>query len=207
MFLVNSISSRKNCEIASRTATLPPPTRHHLAHQIETTLSPTDKKLVNTLNETISSTKVTLEKMIDSELFLDTRIRKYRELLDESSVRLSSKHLTEGYDIENEAETKRQFLQQETNETKLNDVVQIQKNIIMEIEVLRRKVVNLEKKRDDLLMKREECEEFLVASATLDLERLGNDDDDDDDERSTQEVEMGVLNRQKYADDSSVEML
>ena len=167
--------------------------------------------------------------MQDSETFLDVRIRKYRYLLDQQSIRLSSRHLMEGndhiivvpssspatsaaaaaagqgtslaicessidasmmgtssndlndinssnehdnnvkIDIEKQYKIQNQFHQQEINEQKLKSILQVQKNILTEIEVMRRKLIELQSKRDEIVNIRNECEDFLIASAEVDM--------------------------------------
>ncbi len=161
--------------------------------------------VIKDLNKTIYQTKETMAKMRESEEFLDTRIRKYRSLLDKQSVKLCSRHLILGndhiivrgenndyygensqgtkdsedgintgaqytIDVEKEADIKKQFQQQEENEKKLSAVLDVQKDILTEIEVMRRKLIDLEQRRDSLVLKREECEEFLVRSAEIDMQ-------------------------------------
>lgn len=157
-----------------------------------------DEQLIKELSKTIDQTEETLRKMKESETFLDVRIRKYRFMLDQQSVRLCSRHLVEGndhivpvtptpgtdtdtatpaptgsqyiIDVEKEAEIKKQFTRQETNENKLKGVLEVQRSILTEIEVMRRKLIDVQAKRDELIMKQGECEEFLIASAELDFQ-------------------------------------
>lgn len=79
---------------------------------------------------------------------------------------------------------------QERYQLQICDVMDVHKEIVIQVETLRRKLKELEKKRDDLKYKREECEEFLIASAKLDLE-----DDGGGIGEGQGDVEMGALNR------------
>ena len=54
--------------------------------------------LIKSLNRTIEETKEILDTMNEKETFIDVRVRKYRSLLDEQSIRLCNRHLLEGND-------------------------------------------------------------------------------------------------------------
>ena len=185
-----------------------------------------NQKLLQDLEATIHQTKQALSKMKDSETFLDLRIRKYRSLLDQQSVRLCSRHLHEGndhiivedtvistgshdhgdgdgdgdahhaqsnqsnqpiqstnnheditddniprisIDVEKQLKIQHQFRQQEINEQKLNSILKLQHSIITEIEIMRRSLVDLEHKKQEIINKQQECQQFLIASAEVDL--------------------------------------
>jgi len=170
-------------QITASAATIPTPSRHHLAHQIEETLD--DRSLTNQLDETIHTTQEKLEEMQGSEQFLDTRIRKYRKMLAEHLMRINR----ECEDM-NGVDKERHLDLQERYQLQICDVMDVHKEIVIQVETLRRKLKELEKKRDDLKYKREECEEFLIASAKLDLE-----DDGGGIGEGQGDVEMGALNR------------
>ena len=184
--LKNLVSRLSGRQITESAATVPATSRQHLAHQIEETLQ--DRTLVERLDDTIETTKEKLEKMEKSEQFLDTRIRKYRKMLAEQQIRINR----DDNDMD-EATRQKQIEQQERYQLQICDVIDIHKNILAEVETLRRKLKDLETKRDKLLTNREECEEFLVASAELDLQ--GADDDNTGSGEDAEDMEMGVLNR------------
>jgi hypothetical protein len=54
-------------------------------------LSTANEKIVTEWSNTMEETRGTFVKMKESEIFLDVRIRKYRSLLDQQSVRLCSR--------------------------------------------------------------------------------------------------------------------
>lgn len=184
--LKNLVSRLSGRQITESAATVPATSRQHLAHQIEETLQ--DRTLVERLDDTIETTKEKLEKMEKSEQFLDTRIRKYRKMLAEQQIRINR----DDNDMD-EATRQKQIEQQERYQLQICDVIDIHKNILAEVETLRRKLKDLETKRDKLLTNREECEEFLVASAELDLQ--GADVDNTGSGEDAEDMEMGVLNR------------
>jgi Mg2+ and Co2+ transporter CorA len=155
--------------------------RQHLAHQIEDTLD--DRDVVEQLDDAIDGTKNKLEKMEESEQFLGTRIRRYRQMLAEHQMRLQKKR-----DTMTNLDRERHMKQQERYKLQICDVIDIHRNILKEVEILRRKLKSLEQKRNDFCTKRDECEEFLVASARLDLDNVCPTDDET-------ELEMGVLSR------------
>ena len=195
-----------------------------------------NQELLQELESTIQQTKQALSKMKESETFLDLRIRKYRSLLDQQSVRLCSRHLHEGndhiivqdthvdgdgdgdghhrhhfyshtsnphhssqatqfiqstpqspptpnikdntddnvprisIDVEKQRKIQNQFHQQEINEQKLNSILKLQHSIIKEIEIMRRSLIDLEHKKQDIIDKQQECQQFLNASAEVDLQ-------------------------------------
>jgi len=167
--------------ITSTAGTLPSTSRQHLAHQIEETLD--DRDVIEQLDDAIDGTKKKIEKMEESEQFLGTRIRRYRQMLAEHQMLLQKKK-----DTMSDSDRERHRKKQEGYQLQICDVIDIHRNILKEVEILRRKLNSLEGKRNDLSTKRDECEEFLVASARLDLE---NDSPLD----NAVELEMGVLNR------------
>jgi hypothetical protein len=180
------ILNRFKPHISATASALPSTSRQHLAHQIEENLD--DRTIVEQLDETIGSTKLKLENMEESEQFLGTRIRRYRNMLAEHQIRLQEKGV-----IMNEVDRERHLKQQERYQLQICDVIDIHKNILIEVEILRRKLNCLEEKRNDLICKRDECEEFLVESARLDLEGCNSPLDANCD--SDMQLEMGVLNR------------
>ena len=164
-----------------QTRTIPTTTRQHIAHQIEESLD--DRSIVDEVDCTIDITRTKLDAMEDSEIFLDSRIRKYRKMLAEHQIRLHSEE--SGMD---NAQKQRHLEQQEKFQLQICDVIDTHKNILQEVEILRRKLREIEGKRDEMTKKRDCMEEFLISSAKLDLEDNGFDAADVG-------MEMGVLNR------------
>eukprot|EP00551_Chaetoceros_affinis_P017389 CAMPEP_0203706918 /NCGR_PEP_ID=MMETSP0091-20130426/54561_1 /ASSEMBLY_ACC=CAM_ASM_001089 /TAXON_ID=426623 /ORGANISM="Chaetoceros affinis, Strain CCMP159" /LENGTH=313 /DNA_ID=CAMNT_0050582917 /DNA_START=43 /DNA_END=984 /DNA_ORIENTATION=+ len=264
--LTQEIESALHSTLSARSLTSPPssplssPPRPSLAvshhNSSSPSISPTKRRrpmrgdtekqehrlmVIKDLNKTIYKTKEAMAKMQESENFLDTRIRKYRSLLDRKSVILCSRHLTVGndhiivqneqdnevsgdgmnggakiiVDVEKEADIKKQFKQQEENEKKLSAVLDVQKNILTEIEIMRRKLIDLEQRRDSLVLKQEECEEFLIVSAEIDMQNealangslhvnkdrendiIGKSDEDHDfiTDEDARKIEMTALNQ------------
>lgn len=178
----------KDPQITHSVGTVPTANRHHLAHQIEKSLGD-DRSIVKTLDEALNITGGKLRIMEESEQFLGTRIRKYRKLLAEHQMRINGEEIG----ITND-EKERHLKQQDQLQLKICDVIDTHKSILREVEILRRKINDLERKRDDLKSDHEQCEEFLIASAKLDLD--GDYDDAAD-------MEMGVL---KHIEPSHLEI-
>jgi hypothetical protein len=57
------------------------------------------------------------------------------------------------------------ILKHQQDQSKLQDVETIHADIIAQIETLKRRILDLEDKKQDILKKREECREFLVEVA------------------------------------------
>ena len=175
---------------------IPSTNRQHLAHQIEESLGDDSRSIVDQLDETLRNTIEKLQIMEESEQFLGTRITKYRKLLAEYQIRTSRLDEYNRNEI-NEAERIRRLRQQDQLQLQICDVIDTHKSILREVEILRRKLFELEQKRDDLKEKQDQCEDFLVASADIDLEENTSGDD-------VVVMEMGALNR---IESSPVEIL
>ena len=184
----SSMKSISKTDISESTANLPSITRNHMAQQIEDAID--ERPVLIQLEETIESTTEKLKKMEESERFLFTRISKYRTMLAEEVMRVHN-----GENISNE-EKERLIRQNEKYQQQICDVIDVHKNILVNVELLRRKLKDLEDKKEDMLGKFEECEEFVVASARLELESPS-----DESMNHEEHLEMGVLKRMDYDED------
>lgn len=187
----SSMKSISKSDISESTANLPSVTRNHMAHQVEDVLD--ERPVLAQLEETIESTTEKLEKMEESERFLFTRISKYRTMLAEEEMRVHN-----GEDISKE-EKERLIKQNEKYQQQIYDVMDIHKNILVNVELLRRKLKDLEEKKEDMLGKFEECEEFVVASARFELESPSDESTNHD-----EHLEMGVLKRMDSDEDRQI---
>lgn len=60
------------------------------------------------------------------------------------------------------------------HENCLNEVVRLQKDVLVEIQTMRRKIIDLESKKKNILEEREECEKFLEIMNSVEARREHN---------------------------------
>lgn len=136
--------------------------------EIETSISQLDEALLHS--------KSNLETFAKREIFLSVRISKYRRLMEQREGHINnlfsihnSNTLSGNEDLENTSNLKEQIsslqAKHQQDQSTLKSVEEIHKGIIVQMEVLRRRISDLEEKREDILIKREECQEFLLAAA------------------------------------------
>jgi prefoldin subunit 5 len=152
----------------------------------------TGQSIVQRLDDAIESTKSKIEKMEESEQFLGTRIRRYRQMLAEHQMRIDK-----NYDVISISDRKRHVEQQEKYQQQICDVIDIHKNILTQLETLRRKLKDLEKKRKDFMAKKDECEQYIALTSGVDVADNSSQECDENnfDDLEAIEMEMGVLNR------------
>lgn len=147
---------------------------------------------LHNLDHAIESTKLKIEKIEASEQFLGTRIRRYRQMLAEHQMRVDKEGNTMSID-----DRKRHMEQQENYQQRICDVIDIHKNILTELEILRRKLKDIEKKRIRLMAKKNECTNMsLKATREVDV----NDEncqlcDEWNSDVGSLDIEMGVFAR------------
>jgi hypothetical protein len=169
--IINYIKSLYlNMEVEESTRKLTAVSRRHLVQEIEESI--TDGSILEELQSTIESTKQSLLKMEESERFLNTRIAYYRNQLTW---------------IQDESAEEEQDEIQEDHEEKLNQVIAIHRNILIEIETLRRKLIELEEKLHNVNEMKGEMQDFVLASERMDMERYNND-------VKCTELELGTFN-------------
>lgn len=135
------------------------------------------------LEGTLRESKASLEVFERKERFLGVRIDRYRVLMDKRVRSLMDKlhqtnrnnddDLTSSYDEDDDddLENKNSDNMREqldtllTDQKSLSSVEELHKEIIMQIEVSRRNIHELEEKQDDIMKKRDECRDFLVVAA------------------------------------------
>jgi chromosome segregation ATPase len=124
------------------------------------------------LEITLAECNSSLEQFDKKERFLGVRINSYRKLLrqrDELMATLQSTTNTNNNEMD-ELESKQRdqlnILQTKhaADEKSLQSVVELHKEIISEIESLRRRIATLKQKKDDILRSREQCNDFLMAA-------------------------------------------
>jgi hypothetical protein len=170
--IINYIKSRYlNMDVGESTSTLTTESRRNLVQEIEETI--TDDSMMEDLRKTIQSTTQSLMKMEESERFLNTRITHYRNQLTW---------------IQDESAEEDQDEMQEVQEEKLNQVIAIHRNILIEIEILRRKLAEMEEKMHDMVEMKSEMQDFVLASERIDMERYNSD-------VNTTELELGSFHK------------
>ena len=138
------------------------------------------------LEGTLRESKASLEVFERKERFLGVRIDRYRVLMDKREEHMRSlmdklhqtnrnndDDLTSSYDEhdDDDLENKNSDNMREqldtllTDQKSLSSVEELHKEIIMQIEVSRRNIHELEEKQDDIMKKRDECRDFLVVAA------------------------------------------
>lgn len=142
-------------------------TRRSLVHEIEETIA--DDNILHDLKNTIETTKKNLRKMEESERFLDIRISNYRN------------HLAW---MQDEAAEENQV---EEQSAKLDQVAKVHRDILVEIETLRRKLFDLEEKWSSITNMKQNMQDFILESERIDMEHFNG-------YSNTAEVEMGCTN-------------
>ena len=120
-----------------------------------------------TLNECNSS----LEQFDKKERFLGVRINSYRKLMRQREELVATLQSTTNTNNETDELESKQRDQLNTlqakhaaDEKSLQSVIELHKEIISEIESLRRRIANLIEKRDQILKNREQCSDFLMVA-------------------------------------------
>ena len=121
-----------------------------------------------TLNECNSS----LKQFDKKERFLGVRVNSYRKLMQQREDLMATLQSTtntnnnETDELESRQRDQLNILQTKhaADEKSLQSVVELHKEIISEIESLRRRIATLKQKKDDILRSREQCNDFLMAA-------------------------------------------
>lgn len=187
--LIYRVKQFKLPTIATTRKLMPPEEEHSPIHRTDELTSTTGQSIMQHLDDAIESTQITIEKMEESEQFLGTRIRRYRQMLAEHQMRID-----DNYEVFSLSDRNRYVEQQEKFQQQICDVIDIHRNILIELERLRWKLKDLEKKRTDFMTKREECEQFLVLASGV---NVGDDSSQvyDANNVDVEGMEMGLLNR------------
>ena len=123
------------------------------------------------LEITLAECNSSLEQFDKKERFLGVRINSYRKLMAQRENLMATFQSTTNTNNEtDELESKRMDqlntfqAKHAADEKSLQSVVELHKEIISEIESLRRRIIDLEQKRNQILKNREQCNDFLMAS-------------------------------------------
>ena len=124
------------------------------------------------LDAVLDQCRTSLEKFEKKERFVSIRIQRYRGLLDQRSSNYQiDSDISNDSDqfqlVESGSENQTQSIQEKysQDELALQSVEQVHMNLIAEIEVLRRRICDLEEKQRSYVAMREECTEFVLAAA------------------------------------------
>jgi len=131
--------------------------QQHVLDELEGTLDD-DEGLLEEIGIAISSTKEKILQSEDSERFLDVRVKKYRALLADLTVKINAQSISH-------TDRFRKVELIEGYHLKICDVIDIQKKILAEIETLKRKLNDLERKKEALMLKKDDCEGYLMTNA------------------------------------------
>lgn len=124
----------------------------------------------STLDENIllAECKPSLEKYYNRERFLGIRIERYRKLIDQrrDSIMIRRVNSVDEDDLENRHSDSLDGLQRklDTDQSCLQSVIELHKDIVAQIEILRRRIDDIEYKVNDIDVKRKECQEIWIAA-------------------------------------------
>jgi len=123
------------------------------------------------LEITLAECNSSLEQFDKKERFLGVRINSYKKLMQQRETLMATlQSTTNTNDETDELESKRRDqlntlrTKHAADEKSLQSVVELHKEIISEIESLRRRIADLIEKRDSILQSREQCNDFLMAA-------------------------------------------
>jgi hypothetical protein len=124
-----------------------------------------DSSLLQDEKILLAECKSSLEGYYRRERFVGVRIERYRELLDQRQKDIMIRIDSADNDVENKRLDSLNVLQTKlyADELSLQSVVELHKDIIAQMEALRRRIDNIEFKVDDIDTKRIECQEMLIA--------------------------------------------
>ena len=116
----------------------------------------------------LAECKSSLEGYYKRERFLSVRIERYRKLIDQRQKDIMIRiHVDSAdNDIENKHLDSLDVLQTklDADELSLQSVMELRKDIIAQMETLRRRIDDVEFKVDDIDTKRIECQEMIIAA-------------------------------------------
>ena len=164
--------------------------RNELVHDIATEVNHEEvESSLAELEVTIAECTSSLEEFNTKERFIGTRIDSYRKLMkqrEELMSTLMQKQSTTTTPASNCNEEKNELLddveskeslsdntktqldtlqkKHAADEKSLQEVIELHKYMISEIERLRRRIADLESKKESIEKQREECEDFLMAA-------------------------------------------
>jgi hypothetical protein len=183
--------SRQKRSMVERTAGMDPKERSGLAAHIEeTNLASGEDEDVADLDRALEECRETMTKFEETERFLSTRLSSYRKQLDarvsdhrrntntnnDMHTKKQQQHAAKIMTDEEAPDQEALFREtQQTDEAALAKVRMTQKGILADMETLRRRIQDLEKKRTDILDAKRNCREFLVAVAVAEEQEAVED--------------------------------
>ena len=127
---------------------------------------------LNELETLLQQSRASLNVFGERERFVGLRIQRYRELLErrnntqcEVAIEIAPDKSEHEYVVTPKISTQSKQEQYAQDEMTLQSVEQLHKNIIAEVEVLRRRITDLEEKKHQYVHMREACEEFVLVAA------------------------------------------
>lgn len=194
MNLVTSVLSSYNLVeqqtiYESSVANLSSRDRESLVHDIALEINHEDvETTLADIEATLTECRATLVSFEKKERFLGLRIDRYRTLIDKREHHMQdlakkleqSQHnknvgdnscLNDDDDLENKnidnLKDRIGALQSKhsSDQQSLQGVEKLHKDIIAQVEIYRRRINDLEEKQQDLMLKRDECQEFLIAAS------------------------------------------
>ncbi len=115
----------------------------------------------------LAECKSSLEGYYKRERFVGVRIERYRKLIDQRQKDIMIRIDSADNDVENKHLDSLDVLQTklEADELSLQSVIELHKDIIAQMETLRRRIDDIEFKVHDIDTKRIECQEMFIAAA------------------------------------------
>jgi len=115
----------------------------------------------------LAECKSSLEGYYKRERFVGVRIERYRKLIDQRQKDIMIRIDSADNDVENKHLDSVDVLQTklDADELSLQSVIELHKDIIAQMETLRRRIDDIEFKVDDIDTKRIECQEMFIAAA------------------------------------------
>lgn len=117
----------------------------------------------------LAECKSSLTEYYNRERFLGIRIERYRKLIDQRRDSIMIRHVNsvDEHDLENRHSDSLDGLQRklDTDQSCLQSVIELHKDIVAQIEILRRRIDDIEYKMNDIDVKRKECQEIWIAAA------------------------------------------
>lgn len=188
--------TRRDDVMGSQTASIPESKRLALVSEIECALENDLRSgggmmediIGENVDQVIEETTRNLSKLDEQERFIGMRVESYRKLLDRRAEMLEKASFTSCSntslnDFEDDGcldfprypplsheEVRKRREQQYEDEENLAKVVALHKNILVEMELCRRNLVNLRGKKEVFVEKREECLDFLAVSSAIDID-------------------------------------
>ena len=187
-FISNYIPLGGHSPMQSSVAALSSRDRNELVHDIATEVNHEEvESSLAELEVTIAECTSSLEEFNTKERFICTRIDSYQKLMkqreelmstlmQQSNTTPASNNNEEKNELLDDVESKKSSdgsnkaqldtlqTKHEADEKSLQEVIELHKYMISEIERLRRRISDLESKKESIEKQREECQDFLMAA-------------------------------------------